>query len=324
MWEPTILERQLVSELQTRIYDHHVRLVYADWLEQRGDTDRATVLRFDAGVYGWSPSVDSAIARVDVTWRAAIDPRAARRDPLWLAAALNGEPERSLLGELAPPRFGEPGTTQSGVLDGWPDALLARIAAAAARFAIDGAREVITPDNATQCERLLERTLAQRPVGEVDLGWVLRDAMELRVGVGYSQAQWSAFESLACALRACGAPVFANDRRLADAASRALATATTARVAVAWTIDGLDKQHAHVRSLARHARRAAQRARQWREHSRRAAKRKADIATASLHAQAAYQSARASCPPAPSREAIAREVAEHAAAQALAWLRATA
>jgi len=91
MWEPTILERQLVSELQTRIYDHHVRMVYADWLEQRGDTDRATVLRFDAGVYGWSPSVDSALARVDVAWRAAVDPRAARRDPLWLAAALGGD-----------------------------------------------------------------------------------------------------------------------------------------------------------------------------------------------------------------------------------------
>jgi len=323
MHEHTI-EVQLVSELQSRAYDHHIRMVYADWCEERGRAARATVLRFDAGVIGWSPSVDAAIAQVDAHWRDAVDPRAARRDPLWLAAALGGEPERSQLGPLAPPAFGEPATTTAEALHGWPEDVLAHMAVVAALHALDAAADVTLPDSAAFARRLIERALAMRPLSDVEVQSILLDLAQLHAGAeSYARARCAALEALGCAAHACARKIVEpHDRRFAESAARAIAAACHARVATAWTTGGLDKRHAEVQALARHARRAARRAREWRDRSRRAAKRKADIATASLHAQAAYQRARDTCPPAPSRPSIAREVAAHVAAAVLRWLRA--
>jgi len=323
MHEHTI-DVQLVSELQARAYDHHVRMVYADWCEERGRDARATVLRFDAGVIGWSPSVDAALAQVDAGWRAAVDPRAARRDPLWLAAALGGEPERAQLGALAPPPFGEPTTTTIDALHGWPEDVLAYMAVVAALHALDAARAEISPDNAAHARRLIERALASRPIADAEAYVIVQALARLHVGAdAYSRARSAALEALGCAARACAFPPGdPRDRRIAEAVSRALDAACAARVAAAWTAGGLDQQHASVLALARHAQHAARRAREWRDHSRRAAKRKADIETASLHAQAAYQRARATCPPAPSRPALALEVNAHVAAAVLRWLRA--
>src|SRR5262249_58317976 len=105
--------------------------------------------------------LDARIAEVDLAWRQAVHPHAARRHPAWLAAAL-GDPEaRAALGGSAPTPLAKraldfPRSELVGYepFEGWPRAVLARLAIAAAEHALSAVARRTDPEVARALELL--------------------------------------------------------------------------------------------------------------------------------------------------------------------------
>ena len=143
-------EAALLETIGRRPEDLQLRVVYADWLEERGDRKRATLVRL------WLESVaiqamhdrplDARDFHVeardlDRRWqRLVFDPPIPlerRRDRRWLAALLGGKEERAAMGGEAPPSLLEDAVFDANLLWGWPSSVLYRLAFAVARDVIE-------------------------------------------------------------------------------------------------------------------------------------------------------------------------------------------
>ncbi len=316
------VEDDFLETLRVRPYDHAVRQVYADWLEEQGDDDRAAVLR--AHAIGSEPAW-AIRQRVSAVWLAIVDPIHARRDPTWIAAALGDPVARATLGELAPKLVGR--STRDADLRGWPATVSARLAIAAAREALALGRSRLHGVESSAADAALARVEAELAArGELeqdppDLLNVERTLVAPGPGV-----RFHVMCAVRFAVRACGPDRHRDhrDQTVASATALALGHGVDVPILLAWMRDGVDRRRALASQLEGTAIAAVARVAAWQaraanrlqramyegdpvreriEHA--AEQRRKEIVAAD--AIAAAERARRTCPPDPPIDAVIRE-----------------
>jgi uncharacterized protein (TIGR02996 family) len=172
-------EGELFEAFARRPEDLHLRSVYADWLEERGDLWRANFVRLWVktapllelrGWYRETRELRSQSYFFDREWqRRVFDPPiplAPRTNRRWLAAVLGGDEDRAAMREEAPPSLLEDAVFGTNLLWGWPSALLFRLASAAVRDAIEACALTMSDLPRTQLLAVVARIEEAAAAGE--------------------------------------------------------------------------------------------------------------------------------------------------------------
>lgn len=274
------MEEDFLVSIGRRPEDLTLRLVYADWLNERGEDEKAEMLRLtverkrSADSWFWSRNnrLYFLRANLDKRWqRRAIEPPiplAARADRAWLAALFGGDAERAALGGDGPPSLLDDCTVDAELLWGWPSLALLRFALLASRHVVDRCASTRATQNGPweTVRANLDRVEEAWQRGGFD--YEAREEIELATYAGletrkksHRDAAINAATSLAYDLRAVLATPYQSlwNTRPAMAFS-VIEGCVQALVALAWSPFGLERAHAAKRNAEAQAKAAAARA----------------------------------------------------------------